>query len=109
MLCSGKVSFDIEGAIEKKGELPHGIRVVRLEEIAPFPVHDLRHWMASLPKDCEVVWVQEESMNQGAFQFAKLHVDRLLEEQRFERDRMAYVGRSSVHSFCTGAGTDYKE
>ena len=46
----------------------------------PFPVHDLRHWMASLPKDCEVVWVQEESMNQGAFQFAKLHVDRLLEE-----------------------------
>ena len=48
-------------------------------------------------------------MNQGAFQFAKLHVDRLLEEQGFVQSKMAYVGRSSVHSFCTGAGTDYKE
>ena len=63
VLCSGKISFDIEAAIEKKDSVGHGIRVVRLEEIAPFPVHDLRHWMAQLPKKCEVVWVQEESMN----------------------------------------------
>ena len=57
--------------------------MVRLEEIAPFPVNDLRHYMNTIGKIAEVVWVQEESLNQGAFQFAKLHVDRLLEEQGF--------------------------
>ena len=49
VLCSGKISYDIDAAIEKKGQ-SHGVRVVRLEEIAPFPIHDLRHWMGSLSK-----------------------------------------------------------
>ena len=84
VLCSGKVSYDIDAALEKKHDsLRHGVRVVRLEEIAPFPVNDLRHYMNTIDKNAEVVWVQEESLNQGAFQFAKLHVDRLLEEQGF--------------------------
>lgn len=38
VLCSGKVSFDIEAAIEKQEGLGHGVRVVRVEEVAPFPV-----------------------------------------------------------------------
>ena len=63
VLCSGKISFDIEAAIGKKEGLSHGVRVVRLEEIAPFPVNDLRAYMGSLNKNTEVTWVQEESMN----------------------------------------------
>ena len=34
-----------------------------MEEIAPFPVSDLRHYMNTLDKSAEVIWVQEESMN----------------------------------------------
>jgi len=83
VLCSGKVAFDIEAALEKEGALNHGVRVVRLEEIAPFPVQDLRAYMGGVSKDTNVVWMQEESLNQGAFQWAKLHVDRLLAEQGF--------------------------
>mmetsp|Transcript_41464 Transcript_41464/g.54554 ORF Transcript_41464/g.54554 Transcript_41464/m.54554 type:complete len:119 (+) Transcript_41464:281-637(+) len=65
VVCSGKVAFDIEDAIEKSGgsAASHGIRLVRIEEIAPFPVHDLRSYMGPLSRDTEVVWVQEESMN----------------------------------------------
>jgi len=77
------VAFDIEAALEKEGALNHGVRVVRLEEIAPFPVQDLRAYMGGVSKDTNVVWMQEESLNQGAFQWAKLHVDRLLAEQGF--------------------------
>ena len=66
VICSGKVAFDIEDALEKSGG-SHGVRLVRVEEIAPFPVHDLRSYMGSLARDTEVVWVQEESLNQGAF------------------------------------------
>ena len=67
VLCSGKVSLDIEAAIEKKEGLGHGIKVVRVEEIAPFPVNDLRAYMGQVGKGTEVFWVQEESLNMGAF------------------------------------------
>lgn len=68
VICSGKVAFDIDDALNKKSEgAAHGVRVVRLEEIAPFPVNDLRSYMSGLSRDAEVVYVQEESMNQGAF------------------------------------------
>ena len=64
VLCSGKVAFDIEDALAKAGSgTSHGVRLVRIEEIAPFPVHDLRHYMGQLGRDTEVVWVQEESLN----------------------------------------------
>ena len=48
-------------------------------------------------------------MNQGAFQFAKLHIDRMLEDQDFDIQEMQYLGRKSVHSFCTGAAVDHKK
>ena len=38
IFCSGKVSFDIAARLEK-ANLNHGVRVVRLEELAPFPAH----------------------------------------------------------------------
>jgi hypothetical protein len=33
----------------------------------------------------------------------------MLDVLGFEQRRLNYIGRKSVHSFCTGAGTDYKE
>lgn len=56
VICSGKIAFDIDEALEKK-KLSHGVRVVRLEEIAPFPVDDLRAYMDSLSRDTHVVYV----------------------------------------------------
>ena len=47
--------------------------------------------------------MQEESINQGAFQYAKMHVDRMLEHLDFEEQEMDVIGRKSMHSFCTGA------
>ena len=41
ILCSGKVAFDLEANLEKMN-LSQGVRIVRLEEIAPFPVAEIR-------------------------------------------------------------------
>ena len=52
ILCSGKVSFDIEALLEKRdGNLKDSIRVVRVEEIAPFPVNDIRMHMLNVNQD----------------------------------------------------------
>lgn len=104
VLCSGKVGFDIEAHHEKHGA-GAPLKLVRLEEIAPFPVAHLREHLAGADK---VVYVQEESMNYGAFQWSKMHVDRMLAETAGAASQLEYVGRSSVHSFCSGNGTDHK-
>jgi 2-oxoglutarate dehydrogenase E1 component len=104
ILCSGKVAFDIEAKLEEAGTLKDSIKVVRIEEIAPFPISCIRDHLKGAHK---AIWVQEESLNQGAFQFAKLHVDRVLAEMGLAP--MAYIGRKSVHSFCTGASSDHKK
>lgn len=48
-------------------------------------------------------------MNEGAFQFAKLHIDRILRDLKFSQGEIAYVGRPSQHSFATGSPQDYKK
>jgi 2-oxoglutarate dehydrogenase complex dehydrogenase (E1) component-like enzyme len=47
-------------------------------------------------------------MNEGAFQFSKLHIDRALKKLKLKQSEMAYIGRPAQHSFATGASIDYK-
>ena len=105
VLCSGKVAFDIEMRLEK-ANLSHTVQVIRLEEIAPFPVKQLQDMTAEVSSEVSFVWVQEECMNQGAFQFAKMHVDRMLAARGIAP--VSYVGRTSIHSFASGAPSDNK-
>lgn len=97
-MCSGKVFFDISQKLEQTPP-PYQVKVIRLEELAPFPVAHVKQHLGGAQ---DVVYVQEECMNEGAFQFAKLHLDRVLKKP------LAYVGRPSQHSFATGAPANYK-
>ena len=67
IVCSGKVYFDIHQILDK-ADLHHKIKVIRVEELAPFP-YDLinSEIQDSLDHGADVYWVQEESMNEGAF------------------------------------------
>ena len=108
ILCSGKIFFDIDNYLSQNPSKKH-IKVIRIEELAPFPSLSVHKELEGVSKNAKVTWVQEESMNQGAFQFAKLHIDRMLEDQDFNDQEMQYLGRRSVHSFCTGAAADHKK
>jgi 2-oxoglutarate dehydrogenase complex dehydrogenase (E1) component-like enzyme len=46
-------------------------------------------------------------MNQGAFQFAKLHLDRMLADRG--QAPITFVGRKSIHSFASGSPNDNKK
>lgn len=65
VLCSGKVYYDI---LEVRQELDvDDIALVRLEQLYPFPYEQLKAEMRRYKRAKEVVWVQEEPMNQGAW------------------------------------------
>lgn len=80
-----------------------------MEELAPFPVKLIEEELSKVSHNSEVYYAQEECMNEGAFQFAKLHIDRLLKKHKFHHGHeMRYIGRQSQHSFATGSNIDYK-
>jgi 2-oxoglutarate dehydrogenase E1 component len=65
LLCSGKVYYDLaEGrAARKKGD----VAIVRLEQLYPLHVTELQAALAPYPAAAEVLWVQEEPRNMGAW------------------------------------------
>ncbi len=71
LLCSGKVSWDLEAARAKRGDTRTAI--VRVEQLYPL---DEDAYRAALQPfgDAELVWVQEEPANQGAWPFVALGV-----------------------------------
>ncbi|MGH9174302.1 MAG: 2-oxoglutarate dehydrogenase E1 component, partial [Vicinamibacterales bacterium] len=65
VLCSGKVYVDVVGH-DAYAEA-EGVAVVRLEELHPFPERELRAVLEGYPNLNEVIWLQEEPKNMGAW------------------------------------------
>jgi 2-oxoglutarate dehydrogenase E1 component len=65
ILCSGKVYYDIVGH-ELHAE-DDTVAVARIEQLYPFPSEQAKELIYSFPYLEEVVWVQEEPQNMGAW------------------------------------------
>ncbi len=94
LLCSGKVYYDLLD--RRDGEHRDDVAVVRVEQLYPFPVENLRRALARYRNAHEWVWVQEESMNMGAWTFMEPRLRAL-------GFAVAYVGRDSSASPATGS------
>jgi 2-oxoglutarate dehydrogenase E1 component len=99
VLCSGKVYFDLLAARQERGI--KDVAIVRVEQLYPFPVMSLPKILGAYA-NAEVVWCQEEPLNNGAWH----HVDRRIEEVLAKLDvaakRPRYVGRAPAASPATG-------
>ncbi len=70
ILCSGKIYFELEEEREKrKLETP----ILRVEQLYPLTAQHLLDALAPLGDIAEVVWVQEEPANMGAWRFLHEH------------------------------------
>lgn len=67
ILCSGKIAIDLLGH-EKRLE-SNDIALVSVELLYPFPAESLKRVLANYPNAQEVVWVQEEPRNMGAWNY----------------------------------------
>ncbi|MDG6401253.1 2-oxoglutarate dehydrogenase E1 component [Pseudomonas quasicaspiana] len=74
VLCGGKVYYDL---LEKRrAEGREDIAIVRIEQLYPFPEDDLMEAIAPYTNLQNVVWCQEEPMNQGAWYSSQHHLRR---------------------------------
>ncbi len=70
VLCSGKVALDLQEKQAK--DKRKDVAVVRLEQLYPYPEKQLEKVLKKY-KDAEVIWVQEEPKNMGAYGFMLMH------------------------------------
>jgi 2-oxoglutarate dehydrogenase E1 component len=67
VFCTGKFYYDITAERENNGR--KDVAVVRIEQLFPLPVEQLKAIIAKYPNVDDYVWAQEEPKNMGAYSF----------------------------------------
>lgn len=102
ILCSGKIFVDLVSS--KLRDEASNIAIVRLEQLYPFPKSDLDPVFEQYENVQEVVWVQEEPKNMGAWSFAKPRIREIIGE----RWPLRYIGRVQNASPAEGSAAWHK-
>ena len=73
VLCTGKVYYDI---IVQRATLNRAdVAIVRLEQLFPLAIEQIKEIIASYPNVDDYVWAQEEPKNMGAYSFMLMNFD----------------------------------
>jgi 2-oxoglutarate dehydrogenase E1 component len=102
LLCTGKIYYELETQRKQSGR--EDVAILRLEQLAPIPVEQLRAALASYADGTPVVWVQEEPENMGAWRFLRIH----LGEKLFDRLPFSGVARKAAASPAIGSHSGHK-
>jgi 2-oxoglutarate decarboxylase len=99
VLCTGKVAYDALGRRDELGEAAARVGVVRVEQLYPWPKTNIRDVLDRYPGANEVVWLQEEPENMGAWNFVHSRLHRLLRDTHTLR----HVSRAESASPASGS------
>ncbi|MDQ6725690.1 MAG: multifunctional oxoglutarate decarboxylase/oxoglutarate dehydrogenase thiamine pyrophosphate-binding subunit/dihydrolipoyllysine-residue succinyltransferase subunit [Actinomycetota bacterium] len=98
VLASGKVAYD---AMAQRDEHGLAAAVVRVEQLHPWPDMLVLDTLSRYPNAREVVWLQEEPENMGAWTFVHGRLHRLLRDDHVLR----HVSRPESASPASGSQT----
>jgi 2-oxoglutarate dehydrogenase E1 component len=99
VLCSGKVYVDLIKTEAYKQA--RNVAVARVEQLYPVPYRELQEILDGYPSLREVMWLQEEPHNMGAWGFMNAHIREMV-RPRFD---FSYVGRPASASPAVGSGS----
>ena len=103
VVCSGKVYYDLLEE-RRKRELKD-IALVRVEQIYPFARRSLARLLASYPNATEVIWCQEEPLNQGPWYQIRHHLRICIGDNQ----TLIYAGRPASASPACGYMSVHQE
>jgi 2-oxoglutarate decarboxylase len=96
LLCTGKIYYELAAARDSRGV--QGCAIVRLEQLYPYPQAEIAAMLARYSFAKEVIWVQEEPRNMGAWAFLRGHLRPMLGHQYV----LGYAGRPRSASPAPG-------
>jgi 2-oxoglutarate decarboxylase len=102
VFCSGKVAWDAMAARDAR-QVPAAI--IRVEQLFPFPQEQLLELLSRYPNAKELVWLQEEPENMGAWHFM-FHATHLIEDRGYT---VRPVTRTESGSPATGSSTIHEQ
>jgi len=97
VVCSGKVYVDLIGSEHRAAR--RDVAICRLEQLYPVPMRDLRATIEGYPDATEVVWVQEEPENMGAWTYMEPRLRTIIGPGQV----LGYVGRPRRASPAEGS------
>jgi len=95
ILCSGKVYVDL--VTSQFAATASHVAIVRVEELYPFPSDELAAILRQYPNARDVVWLQEEPKNMGAWTYMQPRLQPLLDGRT-----LRYIGRPERASPAEG-------
>lgn len=98
IVCSGKVYYALRDARDASRDKGSQIAIVRVEQLYPFPEHDLSAILSRYGRKTEVFWVQEEPKNRGAWSFMEPRLRTMLPDTL-----ISYAGRDAAASPAVGS------
>jgi 2-oxoglutarate dehydrogenase E1 component len=96
VFCSGKVYFDLLEAREVHGV--DDIALIRIEQLYPFPIIEYKELIKEYGHVDEIVWCQEEPLNQGAW----YQIKHRLQEPLGDHQQLYYAGRPGAAAPASG-------
>lgn len=106
LVCTGKVAIDLQAELEAGPDKDWSwLHILRLEQLYPFPERELAAYLDTFGSLEDIVWVQEEPKNMGAWSYAEPRLRAIAPKGvpvryagRPERSSPA-SGYADVHSF----------
>jgi 2-oxoglutarate dehydrogenase E1 component len=102
VFCSGKIYYELAAA--RAAQKVTNVAIVRIEQLYPLATEDLLGLVAQYGDGVEVVWVQEEPRNMGAWSTMELLLSPLL---RGTVD-LSCISRPASASPAAGSATRHK-
>ena len=94
VFCSGRFYYDLYAEREKLGR--DDIALVRIEQLFPLPIAQLKAVIAKYKKATDFVWAQEEPKNMGAYGYMLMNFDLV---------KWRYVGTPAYAAPASGSHT----
>ncbi|KAJ3151420.1 hypothetical protein HDU86_006120 [Geranomyces michiganensis] len=104
LFVSGKVYYELVKERAARDGLEGKVAIVRIEELCPLPIEELKTVISELSGAKEWVYVQEEPQNQGAYTFVEPRLKQLLPNNA----ELKYHGRAPSAAPATGISKRYK-
>jgi len=87
ILCHGRVYYDL--LIKRRENKRDDTVIIRMEQLYPFPVAQMKRELKRYPNAKEIVWCQEEPKNQGSWFTSQHHVRAVMGDDV----TLSYAGR----------------
>ncbi len=102
LLCSGKIYYDI--VERRENEDRDDVAIIRIEQLYPLRANEVQQCLAAYARNVDLVWVQEEPWNMGAWYFMRARLPEILGPEV----PLRCIARPESASPATGSGASHK-